>query len=141
MNERTALFVAYSLEQRNIWDKARIGVNEQPILNDRYLELRKLKDQLMEDMTNEDHDLASSCIDPFHWQTTLAIRAHMNAKWKKIEESKLGIVHPPKAEFIPHHNLPDVREYSLKYGHLKHEAKEAKRREKIGKPDKQEIED
>lgn len=146
MNVTTALFCAYTFEQRTIWDNARLGADCMPVLNGRYHELSQLKSELLNDMTNEDMDLVHSCVDPEGWLKTLEMRAHMNKRWKRIEEYNQGIVHPPKAEFtFTNHRLPDVRAYSLKYGPMKHEAKEAariaKRNEKIGKPDMQEIAD
>lgn len=69
------------------------------------------------------------------------VQREMEKRWKAIEDYNKGIVHPPKAEAIPPHSLPDLVAHSRKYGHLKREEKEAKRNAKIGKPDKQEIED
>lgn len=120
-----------------------------PVLPPRFRELSALKDKLLDEMTNEDHDLVASCADPVEWHKTLEIRAAMNAKWKRIEEKNRGIYYPPKAEVMPDHPLPDVRAYSLKYGRLKQEAKDAerdaRRKKKTGggfvTPDKQEIED
>lgn len=123
------------------------GLEELGELTPNAPEWRKKKEELQTlwDLMDED-DIREMrrASDPEFYEKQLEMEAHYAAKWKRMKEREEGTYTPPPARAATEHQLPDVVEYSRKYGHLKYEERDAARaakKVKKEKPDTQEIED